>query len=276
MNRAIVRMAGMLTALLVFSPSSLAGMPFFALDNGLTDVPSYEDQAKLLKELGYAGICTRPKDSTPDLLAAFDRTGVEVLATYVTVSATSKELPGPVVKHLELLKGRGTIVWLMLTDVDASDEDAVAIIQKVSDAAAVYGLPVVLYPHVGCRTSTVKECDRLRKLANRPGLGISFNLCHFLRQNENDELEDTIRSIAPHLKLVQINGANSVPQSTSDWNELIKPLGQGDFDVGRVLRTLEEIGYTGPVSLQCYNIPLPAQEKLEISMKAWRNYYEQP
>jgi sugar phosphate isomerase/epimerase len=64
--------------------------------------------------------------------------------------------------------------------------------------------------------------------------------------------------------------------NTTDWNELIKPLGAGDFDVGRVLRTLDEIGYTGPLNLQCYRIPLPAREHLEVSMRAWLRYHESP
>jgi sugar phosphate isomerase/epimerase len=144
------------------------------------------------------------------------------------------------------------------------------------DLASVNGLPVALYPHVGCRTSTVRECDRLRMLANRPGLGISFTLCHFLRQNEDEEMEETIRAIAPHLKLVQINGANDVPMNNTNWDELIKPLGEGNLDVGRVIRTLDAIGYTGPVNLQCYRVPPPAREHLSKSMKAWRKYHAQP
>ena len=72
MKKIILPTAGMLAAILVLCPGAFADTPFFALDNGLTDVPSYGDQAALLKELGFAGICTRPNDSTPDLLAAFD------------------------------------------------------------------------------------------------------------------------------------------------------------------------------------------------------------
>ena len=250
--------------------------PLFPIDNAFADAPSLEDQAVLIRELGYVGICTRPKSSTPELLAVFDRHGLTVPATYVTLAGKESEVPGHVSKHLELLKGRGTIVWLMLKDEEASDDEAVAVIRQVFDLAAENDLPVALYPHVGCRTSTVKECDRLRELAKRPGLGVSFNLCHFLRQNEDEVLEETIRSVAPNLKLVQINGANDVPMSTTDWGELIKPLGEGDFDVGRVLQTLDEVGYAGPVNLQCYRIPSPAREHLENSMNAWKRYHESP
>jgi len=53
--------------------SAKAERLFFTFDNGLTDVKNVEEQAKLLKELGYAGICTRPKNCTDELLAAFDK-----------------------------------------------------------------------------------------------------------------------------------------------------------------------------------------------------------
>lgn len=274
LGRACMRF-GIMFIMLLIAGSIRADQLFFVFDNAFGDVPSLEDQALLLKELGYAGICTRPKSSTPELLATFDRHGLGVLATYVTLSGKEKKVSDGVVRHLELLKGRGTIVWLMLKDVDASDEEAVAIIQKVCDLAATNGLPVVLYAHVGCRTSTVRECDRLRELANRPGLGVSFSLCHFLRQNEDELLEDTIRSVAPNLKLVQINGADNVPMSETNWDYLIKPLGEGDLDVGRVIKVLKEVGYTGPVNLQCYRVPPPARKHLEHSMKAWRKYHEE-
>ena len=83
-------------------------------------------------------------------------------------------------------------------------------------------------------------------------------------------------TIAPNLKLVQVSGANHVPPGDSSWSELIKPLGEGDFDVGRVFRTLAEIGYQGPVNLQCYQVPPPARAHLEQSMQAWRRYHEHP
>lgn len=226
-----------------------AEMKFFANDNGLRDVPTFEAQAKLLKELGYAGICTRPNVATDKLLKAFDEQGLEVLATYVTLSAKDSELPGHVLKHFAALKGRGTIVWLMLLDGDATDGQTVAIIRKVCAAAAENDLPVALYPHVGCRTGTIAECDRLISLAGIPHLGLSFNLCHFLRQHDNSEIESTIRKFAPRLKLVQINGADDVPQSETNWDYLIKPLGEGTLDVGRVIRVLDEVGFTGSVNL---------------------------
>lgn len=247
---------------------------FFALDNGLVDIKSVDEQATLLKELGYAGICTRPEKCTDELLAAYDKHSADVSATYVVLpSGVDKtEVPANIVKHFENLKGRGTIVWFSLTNAKSPIEPAVELTRNVCDEAAKNGLSVVFYPHFGCLTARIATCEKIVDLADRKNLGTSFTLCHFLAQNDHTKIESAIKAMAPHLKLVQINGANQLPQPKADWEQLIQPLGEGSLDVGRVIRTLEEIGYDGPVGLQCYKIPGPARKKLEASMQAWKKY----
>lgn len=261
---------------LAWLATARAERSFFVFDNGVVDVESVEDQAVLLKELGYDGICIRPAKASGELLAAFDKHGVAIMATYVILPVNIGEatLPQDVVDHIRMLKGRKTLVWLALTNINSTDVAAVGVIRNVCDLAKENGLDVVLYPHVSFRTGTVAECEHLRKLADRLNLGISFNLCHFLCQNDPATVEAAISSVAPHLKLVQISGANEMPPGKPDWNELIKPLGEGDFDMARVLRTLDETGYQGPVNLQCYKIPGPAARHLKISMDAWKKLNE--
>ena len=251
-----------------------AERPLSVFDNGVTDIKSVEAQAVLFEELGYDGICTRPDNASDELLTAMDKHGRKVSATYVVIPAKAggEAVPPKIVEHFKKLKGRKTIVWLGLTNPTAKDEVAVSLIRRVCDSAAENGLEVVLYPHVGFRTNTVAECERLRKMADRPELGVSFNLCHFLCQNDPSTLESTIKSVAPHLKLIQICGADEIPPGKPDWKRLIQPLGEGSFDVGRVFRVLDEVGYKGPFNLQCYNIDLPSKSHLSASMQAWEKY----
>ena len=56
---------------------------------------------------------------------------------------------------------------------------------------------------------------------------------------------------------------------------MIQTLDRGSFDVGRVLRTLEQLGYTGPVGLQCFAIPGDCRQNLAHSRAAWRKLCEQ-
>ena len=248
--------------------------PLFVFDNGLSGLTSPTEQAALLKELGYDGICTRPANATPELFAAMDREGLKVRASYIAVpAAKGSHVPPEIAGHIGMLKGRGTLIWLGLTDAKAGDDRAVEAIRKVCDLAAAADLEVALYPHVGFKTSTVRECARLADLADRRNLGLSFTLCHFLAQNDAKELETTLRAFGPRLKLVQINGCDAIPPGKADWKRLIQPLGQGTFDVGRVIRCLDAIGYQGLFNLQCYQIESPAREHLTASMRAWRNLH---
>ena len=256
---------------LLLSPLLHAERSLHALDNGLNDVKEPAAKAALLKKLGYGGFVTRPSLSKA-MADACKAEGLKVLATYVTIPA-GNEPPANLEKHFELIKEHQTIVWLSLTNPkggQASDEEAAETARKVVDLAAKYDLKTCLYPHVNFHTATVKDCERVHKLADRPKLGLSLTLCHFLAQNPHKELEATLKRIAPKLMLVQVNGANQLEQHKTDWNQLIQPLGSGTFDVGRVLKTLDEIDYKGPVTLQCYGIKKPATEHLAASSAAWK------
>lgn len=249
-------------------PSS-AARPFFAFDNGLNDVASLDDKAALLKELGYDGIGWRP-GRTDGMLAALDRHGLKMFSSYVVLHATDKEcpVPGPVVAEIDALKGRDTIVWLAVNG-KSTDEIVVPAVARITEIAARNGLRVALYPHSGFHTDTVASALRLVGKVRRPNLGVSFNLCHFLNQQDESELEATLRQAAPHLMLVSVNGADSGDTRRMGWDRLVRPLGEGSFDPAKLLGLLDEIGYRGPVSLQCFGTKEPARSHLGKSMRAW-------
>ena len=71
----------------------------------------------------------------------------------------------------------------------------------------------------------------------------------------------------PHLFLVTINGADHDGES---WDRLIQPLDRGSFDVYGLLKMLKDLGYTGPIGLQCYGVAGDKYENLERSIDAWR------
>jgi hypothetical protein len=57
-----------------------------------------------------------------------------------------------------------------------------------------------------------------------------------------------------------------------DWRQLIQTLDRGSYDVGGFVRRLREIGYTGPVGLQGYNLQGDQKENLRRSLAAWRKF----
>src|ERR1039458_8314934 len=88
------------------------------------------------------------------------------------------------------LRGRDTLLWLYVTDnrgtpLDTND-DAVAVqaLREISGSAEDAGLRVALYPHAGFFVQRVEDAVRLAEKVNRKNLGVTFNLCHWLRSEE--------------------------------------------------------------------------------------------
>jgi len=244
--------------------------PFVAMDNGLTRTKDLLAKAALLKELGYAGIGWRP-GRTAEMLKALDAQGLKMFSTYVSVSAQAGAKLNPkLADEIKLLKGRGTIVWVLVQKGKKPDEaNTVRQLCELADLAAAAGLRVALYPHAGCYVEKIEEALRLVKLAEHKHLGLSFNLCHFLKTDAEENLDKVLSAAAPHLMLVQTNGADSGETRKMGWDRLIQPLGSGTFDNAKLLAALDKIGYTGPVALQCYRMPGDDREHLTRSMKAW-------
>jgi hypothetical protein len=74
----------------------------------------------------------------------------------------------------------------------------------------------------------------------------------------------------PYLFVVTINGADRGDTKKMGWDRLIQPLDSGSFDTYQFVKTLKELGYTGPIGLQHYGIKGDARENLRRSMSAWR------
>ena len=251
--------------------------PLFAFQDGLVGVP-IEQQAKLLKELGYDGIeFNDALVRVPEMLKALDANGLKMFAIYAGANVNRDKPPYDpgLKKAIAQLKGRGTTISLYVTGAKAwppdADDRAVAIIREIADMAEASGLRVSIYPHVGFYAARVGDAIRLVKKVDRKNVGVSFNLCHFLKLENEKDLEPRLKEAAPYLFAVSINGADGGDTTSMGWNRLIQTLDRGSFDVGRVLKTLKQVNYTGPIGLQCYAIPGDCRENLTRSMAAWRS-----
>ncbi len=79
----------------------------------------------------------------------------------------------------------------------------------------------------------------------------------------------------PYLFAVSVNGADFPPPSadrSTIWNTLIQPLGEGKYDTYFFLKTFWDMGFQGPVGLQCYNIKQPKPVHLQKSLQTWQAY----
>ena len=254
--------------------------PFFAMDTATSDDrhKTVESQLKMVKELGFAGWAIHDRLDVADVLKQMDALGLKLFTIYVGLdldkqdSPWSPQLPGAI----RALKGRDTVVWLYVTSKthksasEVGDETAVKAIREVAAMAKESGLSVSLYPHYGFYVAGVRDALRLVKKVDRPNVGLTFNLCHWLRTDHGKNLDELLREAKPHLQLVTINGAD--PEG--DWDRLIQPLGNGSYDVRGFLTALKKVGFKGPIGLQGYGVKGDVHAHLKQAMKTWREYGE--
>ncbi|MCP4378585.1 MAG: sugar phosphate isomerase/epimerase, partial [bacterium] len=229
-----------------------------------------EQQARTLKKLGYAGIGYTGVRDLPGKIKAFKDKGLKVFSLYVGCKPSGKIPYDPkLIDAMKQLEGTGVMLWLTVAGkTDDEKAVAVAVVRELADAASRHGVKIALYPHLGLHAATTTEALRLVKKIDRKNVGVSMNLCHELKAGNGDKLPGIIKAAMPHLFLVSINGADH----TGGWDKLIRPLGDGKFDVQGFLETLNRAGYTGPIGLQCYAVKGDQLKNLERSMTAWKIY----
>jgi len=251
--------------------------PFFAMDTATRDAKhkTAKEQIAMLKELGYAGIGPHAGPGLAEMLAECRKNGLTLVAAYVGANiGPGQQKYGPELEEaIETLKGSNSMLWLFVRsnkDKPSSpegDERAVAVIREIAEMAAAKNVRVALYPHTGFWIERVEDAVRVAKKVNRRNVGVTFNLCHWLRVDDEKNMESLVKLAMPHLFVVTINGADS---GGKDWKSLIQTLDKGTFDVGRFLRVLAENGYTGPIGFQGYGIGGDAHDNLKRTMTAWQ------
>lgn len=275
----------LLATLICAAEPAAPANPFFAMDTALRDNTlrsSADAQATLLKELGYAGIGASGH-LTDEFLAAFDRQGLKVFNTYLTLDFDSAK-PGLDPKLNDLvarLKGRDTALWLAINNVSrdgarlkpsdpAGDEIVVPRVLELADLARASGVRIALYPHTAFWVERVDDALRVVGKVKQANVGATFNLCHWLKVEGDRDPKPVLKAALPHLFFVTLNGADHGDTRTMDWKRLIQPLGSGSYEVGGLLRVLKELDYSGPVGFQGFGIQGDSRGILAKTMVAWR------
>ena len=257
---------------------------FFAMDTATKDAEhvSIADQVRLVKELGFDGYGPAYTPDLPALLKTVDEAGVPLSALYValTFDAAGPKFDPSLARNIELLRGRPTIIWLVVRSekrVPASaeaDRAAIEAIREVAELAQPVGIRVAIYPHTGDYIASTPQALAIVKAADRPNVGLSFNLCHWLKVDGYGDLRPLLDQMMPHLFVISINGADRKDPDFKDWSRYIQPLGEGDFDVYGLMKELRSRGYGGPVGLQGYGLKGSARSHLEKAVRTWKSYRE--
>lgn len=255
----------------------LNASPFFAMDTGISGQPVAV--AATLQELGYDGLGGSGMNIRP-AREALDARKLRLWNVYLTLKfeAGAPALTPGLRTLITDLKGHSSTLWIAVQAVSGGgDEVAVAALREIAGVAAESEVRVSLYPHTGFWLSRFSEAADLAEKVERENVGITFNLCHWLKvEGDVDPIPD-IRKHQKKLQFVTVNGADKGDTKAMSWDRLIQPLDRGTYDTASFLKRLnDEAKWQGPVGLQSFGIPGDQRENLKRSMAAWRAMQSKP
>jgi len=264
-----------------------AANPFFAMDNIARGGPDVAPA--MLKELGYDGFGGRVPDET--MLPAVKARGLKFFNGYHVLDLNlAQPAPNAALRGwLVAMRGQDVALWLAINKVTGPDGKPYAVsdpsadtyvlaqLRAIAEVAHANGVRIALYPHTAFWLARVEDAQRVADQLDRPDIGVTFNLCHWLKVEgaERDPVP-VLRAALPRLMFVSISGADTGDTKAMGWERLIQPLDAGTYDLAGFVRTLHTVGYTGPVGFQGYNIKLEPREALARSIAAWRKFTAAP
>ena len=252
---------------------------FFAMDTAARLEPA--ECAQVLTDLGYAGLGGRPASAKAHAAALQSKGLVFFNGYHVTNFGYGQtELPADLAKAVDDLAGTGSTLWLGINKVafpagvragpEYGDTIVVPQLKQLLAYAKPKGVKVSLYPHTGFWAAPFEVCLRVANKVDDPNLGVTFNLCHWLKVegSERDSLQ-LIKEALPRLNFITINGADTGDTQKLGWDKLIQPLGRGSYDVGAFVAKTRAAGYRGPFGFQGFGIKMDSKELLKETMEWW-------
>ena len=252
---------------------------FFAMDTAARLEPA--ECAQVLTDLGYAGLGGRPASAKAHAAALQSKGLVFFNGYHVTNFGYGQtELPADLAKAVDDLAGTGSTLWLGINKVafpagvragpEYGDTIVVPQLKQLLAYAKPKGVKVSLYPHTGFWAEQFEVCLRVANKVDDSNLGVTFNLCHWLKVegSERDSLQ-LIKEALPRLNFITINGADTGDTQKLGWDKLIQPLGRGSYDVGAFVAKTRAAGYRGPFGFQGFGIKMDSKELLKETMEGW-------
>ncbi len=237
-----------------------AAQPFGVFDFNLRGKTPAE-QIHSLDGIGYDGITMQL--NTPKSLATLEayqaaKPDLTLLAAFVVIDYSkpesfNREHLKNVVKKLASMHAK---LWLILGGPKGDEEKIVAIVREVADIAAAEKVGVSIYPHDKNAVECAEEALVILKKADRPNLTISLHQCHELRAGNIDRLDAVMDAVGPYIDIATICGSDRKMNDNvkGNWDDAIKPLGEGDYDPKEFLRVLKRHGFKGPIILHTFGL----------------------
>lgn len=261
---------------------------FFVLHNAIRGDSTYktfDQQVSLVKGLGYDGVEINQLDSFDGMMAALDKHALTGSYFYFKINLDDPMLDPRIEEDIRALKGKKTILAPYIVSESKhfvspsgqADTLVVRLLSQLADWASASNLQVAIYPHVFYYIERTDHALRLVRQINRPNVGLSFNLCHWLATTPHAQRtgwKSQLKTLKPYLKMITICGANDTDAvGNAIWDSYILPLGTGNFDTYELVQfAIRDLQFTGPIGVQCYAIKADKPTLLRNTMAVWQTY----
>jgi sugar phosphate isomerase/epimerase len=239
-------------------------------------------KAELMKAIGFDGLEGFGYKDFFELKNALNKEGLCMPVNYVGLDfKTDGKLSGNSfneVKEIIRFSDKGSVIYFhvknksFMDDKEPGDKSIVSTLRELADYAKPFEIKLCVYPHINLYCETVAHSVKLAELVDRENYGAAMNLCHLLKVEGTEGLDDKIKAFTPWLFAVNICGADEGDTKQFGWERLIQPLGQGSFDTYGFVKSLKDNGYKGPFGIQCYNLKGDVVEILTKSIEVWKGY----
>jgi sugar phosphate isomerase/epimerase len=144
---------------------------------------------------------------------------------------------------------------------DANDPtyaDVVSITRDICDHCAGNGQSL----HLETGQETAAGLLRFIGDVDKPNLGVNFDPANMILYGTGEPIE-ALRKIGSHVRSVHCKDGTWSDKPGEEWGVEV-PLGEGQVGMEAYLRTLDEIGYTGPLTIEREIPQEPERQKAEI------------
>lgn len=141
--------------------------------------------------------------------------------------------------------GIGVHVGVISEEWDSPEfAEAVDVIADVAEHCAGLGLTM----NLETGQETADTLFHVLETVNRDNLGVNFDPANMIMYGSGEPLE-ALRRVGKHVKSCHCKDGTWSEKPGEEWG-LEVPLGQGDVNIEKFVATLDELGYTGPLTIE--------------------------
>ena len=240
------------------------GVPTIQLHAPAQETRTEENAEKFLEQLEELGITLTAVfggfegESYADIPTVVDTVGLVPPATRAARVQEMKEIAD----FARLLKCDVVALHLGFIPHDNSDplyQEIVAVTQDLLDHCKQNGQAL----HLETGQETAEGLLQFISDVGRDNLFVNFDPANMILYGTGEPI-DALKKVGAYVKSIHCKDGTWAGNPGVDWGAEV-PLGEGDVGMENYLRTLDELGYTGPLTIEREIPQEPERQKAEIS-----------